>query len=114
MSFQPEVELTEENLDTDSQSRRLLAQDECASFGMFVGNKLRNYSFYTRSAVQHAISDILFNADMGYYNRAATSVEAQTEVEKTNSQQPPAAGSQMPVQCKIEEINVMESDPLLN
>lgn len=31
-------------------------------------NKLKRYSAHTRSAVQHAISDVLFKADMGHYN----------------------------------------------
>ncbi|XP_060820549.1 uncharacterized protein LOC132909637 [Bombus pascuorum] len=55
-------------------------EDECYSYGMFVTNKLKLYSLHTRSEVQHAISDILFNADMGYYNRShSVSTNTQTE-----------------------------------
>jgi hypothetical protein len=41
--------------------------DESQAFGIFVGKKLRTYSPFTRSGVQHAISNILFNADRGCY-----------------------------------------------
>lgn len=41
--------------------------DECRSYGNFIGNKLRQYSSKTRSAVQHAISDVIFKADEGMY-----------------------------------------------
>lgn len=42
-----------------------LAEEECQVFGSFIATKLKNYSNYTRSSVQHAISNILFNADQG-------------------------------------------------
>lgn len=57
------------------------AQDECQSFGTFVINKMRNYSSCARSAVEHAISDILFNADMGYYDRLNSSSAVTTQTE---------------------------------
>jgi hypothetical protein len=41
--------------------------DESQAFGIFVGKKLKTYTAFTRSGVQHAISNILFNADRGYY-----------------------------------------------
>lgn len=44
------------------------AIDECESFGLFVSNKLRNYSQLTRSTAEHYISKILFDADQGRYN----------------------------------------------
>lgn len=40
---------------------------ECESFGLFVQNKLKNYSSRTRNYVQHLISNILFSADQGEY-----------------------------------------------
>ncbi|KAF2881585.1 hypothetical protein ILUMI_24590 [Ignelater luminosus] len=39
--------------------------DECQNFGNYVADKLRNYSTRTRCAVQHAISNIIFKADLG-------------------------------------------------
>ncbi|KOC59506.1 hypothetical protein WH47_09028 [Habropoda laboriosa] len=55
-------------------------EDECYSYGMFVANKLKRYSAHTRSAVQHAMSNILYNADMGHYNQSSSvSVNTQTE-----------------------------------
>lgn len=44
-------------------------RNECDTFGMFVGSKLKQYTAFTKSYVQHAISNILYNADMGYYDR---------------------------------------------
>lgn len=43
-------------------------EDECRSYGNYIGNKLRQYSAKTRSAVQHAISDVIFKADEGMYD----------------------------------------------
>ncbi|CAK9795614.1 hypothetical protein ANTQUA_LOCUS426 [Anthophora quadrimaculata] len=55
-------------------------EDECYSYGMFIANKLKFYSAHTRSAVQHAMSNILFKADMGHYNQSSlVSVNTQTE-----------------------------------
>ncbi|CAK9820685.1 hypothetical protein ANTPLA_LOCUS10770 [Anthophora plagiata] len=55
-------------------------EDECYSYGMFIANKLKYYSAHTRSAVQHAMSNVLFKADMGYYNQSSlVSVNTQTE-----------------------------------
>lgn len=42
--------------------------DECDSYGLFIGNKLRSYSRLTRSTVQHLFSNILFEADQGCYD----------------------------------------------
>ncbi|XP_069696033.1 uncharacterized protein [Periplaneta americana] len=40
---------------------------ECESFGLFVTNKLKNYSSNTRNYAQHLISNILFRADQGEF-----------------------------------------------
>ncbi|XP_012239669.1 uncharacterized protein LOC117232586 [Bombus vosnesenskii] len=69
-----------ERIEKMSKAVETPSEDECYSYGMFVANKLKRYSARTRSAVQHAISDILFNADMGYYNQSSSvSTNTQTE-----------------------------------
>ncbi|XP_053970934.1 uncharacterized protein LOC128872351 isoform X1 [Hylaeus volcanicus] len=45
--------------------------DECDTYGKHVANKLRSYSNRTRVRVEHAINNILFEADMGNYEAAA-------------------------------------------
>lgn len=51
------------------------------SFGLFVASELKRYSHYTRDAIQHAISDIIFNADTGNCDRnKPLSVNPQTEI----------------------------------
>lgn len=45
------------------------AIDECDSFGLFVTNKLKNYPPWVRSTVQHHISNILYAADQGRYDK---------------------------------------------
>ncbi|XP_015439173.1 PREDICTED: uncharacterized protein LOC107194117 [Dufourea novaeangliae] len=108
-SRQPErdrVEVTPETVEVPVAP--VTMQDECYSFGMFVTNKLRNYSTHSRCAVQHAISDILFNADMGYYDRAtSSSVNTQTEPIQSNL-------SNSDDLFKNEEISDLESDFTLN
>lgn len=53
--------------------------DEFESFGLFVSNKLKNYSRSTRNIVQHHISNILFNADQGQYDIATEKVLSKFE-----------------------------------
>lgn len=64
---------TDERLDKAFQLLTAAADesenDECKSYGFFVGNKIKNYNSKTRNAVQHAISNILFNADSGFYDQ---------------------------------------------
>ncbi|XP_076766448.1 uncharacterized protein LOC143433171 [Xylocopa sonorina] len=74
---QPRTERTEQFVETTGTPNA----DECYSYGMFVANKLKRYSCHSRSVVQHAISEILYKADLGYYNRAqAISATTQTEI----------------------------------
>jgi len=42
-------------------------EDESRSYGIYLGNKLRQYTARTRSAVQHAFGDIIFRADQGMF-----------------------------------------------
>lgn len=42
--------------------------DELASYGTFIANKLRKYNEGTKNYVQHLISNILFSADQGEFN----------------------------------------------
>lgn len=46
--------------------------DEFTTYGLHVGNKIRNYQPKTRSLVEHHINNILFEADMGKYDFHAT------------------------------------------
>ncbi|XP_066991392.2 uncharacterized protein [Anabrus simplex] len=58
-----------EILKTSSKRSEIMASSmgECESFGLYVTNKLKNYSSHTRNYVQHLISNILFSADRGEY-----------------------------------------------
>ncbi|XP_047104849.1 uncharacterized protein LOC124743995 [Schistocerca piceifrons] len=47
-----------------------LARDDCAVYGEHVANKLRALDHRTRAIVQHAINNVLFEADMGKYSEA--------------------------------------------
>lgn len=42
--------------------------DSCAIYSQHVANKLRSYSNKTRAQVEHAINNILFEADIGRYD----------------------------------------------
>jgi len=42
--------------------------DECTTYGLYVGNKIRNYTPKTRALIQHYINNLLFDADMGKYD----------------------------------------------
>lgn len=45
-----------------------LQYDESTTYGLHVGNKIRNYTPKTRALVQHYFNNILFEADMGKYD----------------------------------------------
>lgn len=49
--------------------------NECHSFGQFVGNKLQGYNQHVRNVVQYEISNILFKADYGYFNQQQTAYQ---------------------------------------
>lgn len=49
--------------------------DESTTYGLHVGNKIRNYTPKTRALVQHYINNILFDADMGKYNYCMLSTD---------------------------------------
>lgn len=51
-----------------SSNSQIVPPDESTSYGQYVGNKIRNYHPKTRSIVQHHISNILFEADMGKFD----------------------------------------------
>ncbi|GLH14964.1 uncharacterized protein GBIM_19387 [Gryllus bimaculatus] len=44
------------------------ASDEAAVFGQYVAEKLRGYSRRTRAVVEHLVSNVLFEADMGKHD----------------------------------------------
>lgn len=49
----------------------LKQENDCSTvFGEYIATKHRRYSAYTRSTVEHLISDILYNADIGKYDKA--------------------------------------------
>lgn len=47
-------------------------QDEYSAFGQYVACKLRRFDHRTRSFVEHAINNVLFEADMGKYDGMAS------------------------------------------
>lgn len=47
-------------------------QDRFSTYGEHVANKLRTYSTRTQAIVEHAINNILFEADMGNYEKFET------------------------------------------
>lgn len=77
--------------------------DECTTYGLLVGNKIRNYQPKTRSLVQHYINNILFEADMGKYdfNSTTSNCMLSNNLEShygsstilLNSPQPPSSAS---------------------
>lgn len=42
-------------------------EDECVTYGKYIGQKLKRYTTRTKCAVQHAISEVIFKADQGLY-----------------------------------------------
>lgn len=48
------------------------SSDECTTYGLHVGNKIRSYQPKTRALVQHYINNVLFEADMGKFNFNST------------------------------------------
>ena len=42
--------------------------DDCGVYGCHIANKLRKYKPKTRALVEHAINNIIFEADMGRYD----------------------------------------------
>lgn len=42
-------------------------EDECVTYGKYIGQKLKSYTTRTKCAVQHAISEVIFKADQGMY-----------------------------------------------
>ncbi|XP_014476706.1 PREDICTED: uncharacterized protein LOC106745531 [Dinoponera quadriceps] len=52
-----------------SYARAQLMQDRFSTYGEHVANKLRMYSTRTQAIVEHAINNILFEADMGNYEK---------------------------------------------
>lgn len=43
-------------------------RDECELYGAYLATKLRSYSKQTQTVVQYLMNNILFKADMGYYD----------------------------------------------
>lgn len=43
-------------------------KEECSTFGQHIANKLLKYSSRTRAMVEHAINNIIFEADIGKYD----------------------------------------------
>ncbi|XP_076378793.1 uncharacterized protein LOC143259609 [Megalopta genalis] len=90
-------------------------QDECQNFCLYVMHKMRTYSTYTRCAVQHAISDILFNADVGLYNCAASSSTLNVSTEPRHSNLYPHVEITSPISvCKTEDISDLDDEDMLS
>lgn len=50
----------------------IFPQDEYAAFGNYVACKLRKFDPRTRAFVEHAVNNVLFDADMGKYDNMPT------------------------------------------
>lgn len=72
------------------------AIDESDSFGLFVSNKLKNYSHLVRSTVQHHISNILFEADQGRYGIIYPGMDARCDSGSRQSLVSYSSGSTYP------------------
>ncbi|KAF2881584.1 hypothetical protein ILUMI_24589 [Ignelater luminosus] len=70
--------------------------DECQNFGKYVAVKLRNYSTRTRCAVQHAISNIIFNADLGNLENYQPNQETVVQSSSGSCQNTPIASVYLP------------------
>ncbi|XP_076288702.1 uncharacterized protein LOC143213080 isoform X2 [Lasioglossum baleicum] len=98
---------------TPSEPCHTLAQDECRCFGTYIANKTKSYSACTRSAVQHAISEILFKADRGHYDRANSSVTVHTQTEATQSNVQQWSDSvQLIYEVKSEELSDLDDEAI--
>ncbi|XP_019766154.2 uncharacterized protein LOC109541683 isoform X1 [Dendroctonus ponderosae] len=73
-TFRPSVAapkpINDTTLDEKSFNSSLSArlEDPCATYGAHVANKLRSYTQQVRVQVEHAINNILFEADIGKFN----------------------------------------------
>lgn len=92
--FPPIVESNEEKKDSVSDALQIIKNaalahtsflDECSVFGQHVGNKLRNYSSRTRVYVEHAINNILFEADLGKFDHFLNSDSQESEIKGNSS-----------------------------
>lgn len=54
--------------ETIKSLNRSLSEDSCATYAAHVANKLRSYTQQVRVQVEHAINNILYEADIGKYN----------------------------------------------
>lgn len=61
----------------------LTAQDECIMYGQYIARKLMQMNSRTRSAVEHAISNVLFEANMGKYDDAHLSFDYKQQTPTT-------------------------------
>ncbi|KAK4885692.1 hypothetical protein RN001_001963 [Aquatica leii] len=51
--------------------------DAASVYGLYVANKLRGYNKNTQIEVEHAINNILYNADRGLYDSASSNVNSE-------------------------------------
>lgn len=77
--------------------------DECQNFGKYVAVKLRNYSTRTRCAVQHAISNIIFNADLGNLENYQPNQETIVQSSSGSSQNAPIASVYLPESTHMQQ-----------
>lgn len=45
-------------------------RDPCTLFADYVVSKMKGYNHHTQNIVQHKINNILFEADMGHYDKS--------------------------------------------
>lgn len=67
----------------DSTSSTLHTQDECIMYGQYIARKLMQMNSKTRSLVEHAIGNVLFEASMGKYDDAPSPYDAKQETPTT-------------------------------
>lgn len=51
----------------------MIWKEECNSFGQYIANKLSQYDLRTRAFVEHAMSHIIFEADIGKFTNDPSS-----------------------------------------
>ncbi|XP_076257093.1 uncharacterized protein LOC143194295 [Rhynchophorus ferrugineus] len=81
-------------------------KDNSSTFGEYVANKHRCYSSYTKSIVEHLITNILFEADMGMYEKSGSNCQhftapTHSEFLRSASKSPTFSSTPSPVQQRI-------------
>ncbi|KAJ8920508.1 hypothetical protein NQ315_005377 [Exocentrus adspersus] len=71
-------------------------QDENSAFGQYISCKLRKFNPKTRAFVEHAINQVLFEADMGKYDNMPSPFASSAQDWETATSNPNLAGNSIP------------------